>query len=242
MLRPSSAAADESRLRIHLLPVFGESALKDITPLTVRSFVACLAARRAPKTVRNVFALLSTILRDAVLEGLLLSNPCIGVRLPADTAKEARFLSPVELEALLAVAPAEHRTLLLVAAGTGLRWGELAAMPVASLDLLRRRMQVTRTLSDVNGALSFGPPKTAVLAPVGQPAPDARRGAQPAPARPPRRAAVHRRRRRAAAPQQLLLPRLETDRDRRRSDRAGSRASTTCGTPTWHCSSRRACR
>lgn len=161
VLRPSSAAADESRLRIHLMPVFGDTALKDITPLGVRSFVAELATRRAPKTVRNVSALLSTILRDAVLEGLLLSNPCVGVRMPVDTATEARFLSPAELEALLAAAPPEHRTLLLTAAGTGLRWGELAALEVASLDLLRRRLQVSRTLSDVNGALSFGPPKTA---------------------------------------------------------------------------------
>ncbi len=96
-----------------------------------------------------------------MLEGLLLSNPCIGVRMPPDVVTESRFLSPVELEALLGAAPPDYRTLMLVAAGTGMRWGELAGLQVAKVDLLRRRLEVCRTLSDVNGNLRFGPPKTA---------------------------------------------------------------------------------
>lgn len=161
VLRPSTAATEDGRLRNHLLPVFGQVALKDITPLTVRAFLAQLGERRSAKTVRNVHALLSTILRDAVLEGLLLSNPCTGMRLPKEQRYEARFLSPAEIEALVEAAPADYRTLILVAAGTGLRWGELAGLPVQRVDLLRRRLEVVQTLSDVNGALSLGPPKTA---------------------------------------------------------------------------------
>lgn len=161
VVRVSTAATEEGRLRNHLLPAFGSTPLKDITPLAVRAFVARLAQERAPKTVRNVHALLSTILRDAVLEGLLLSNPCLGVRLPGEQRYEACFLSPEQIEALIQATPASSRTLVLVAAGTGLRWGELAGLPVSRLDLLRRRLEVVQTLSDVNGALSLGPPKTA---------------------------------------------------------------------------------
>lgn len=158
--RVSTAASDAGRLRNHLLPFFGPMALKDITPLTVRSFVAQLSQTLAPKTVRNVHALLSTILRDAVLEGLLLSNPCAGIRLPKEARSEAVFLSPTQIDTLVAATPAPYRTLILVAAGTGLRWGELAGLPRARLDLLRRRLEVAQTLADVNGVLSFGEPKT----------------------------------------------------------------------------------
>jgi integrase len=135
--------------------------LKDITPLVVRGFVAALAARRSAKTVRNVHALLSTVLRDAVLEGLLLTNPCAGTRLPADQRQEAVFLSPAELDRLLAAVPEQYRALVQTAAGTGMRWGELAGLPVSRVDLLRRRLEVAQTLEDVNGHVTIGTPKTA---------------------------------------------------------------------------------
>jgi integrase len=158
--RVSTAATDAGRLRNHLLPFFGKMALKDITPLTVRAFIAKLSQTLAPKTVRNVQALLSTVLRDAVLEGLILANPCAGIRLPKETRAEAVFLDPAQIDTLVAATSAPYRTLVLVAAGTGMRWGELAGLPRTRLDLLRRRLEVAQTLSDVNGQLSFGEPKT----------------------------------------------------------------------------------
>lgn len=162
LVRVSTAASENGRLRNHLLPFFGRMALKDITPLTVRGFVAQLSTKLAPKTVRNVHAVLSTVLRDAVLEGLLLSNPCNAIRLPKEPRSEAVFLSPAQIEALVQATPPAYRALVLTAAGTGMRWGELAGLPRNRLDLLRRRLEVTQTLVDVNGALSFGEPKTAL--------------------------------------------------------------------------------
>jgi integrase len=160
--RITTRAGNESVLRNHLLPFFGPLPLKDISPLLVRSFVAQLSTRVSPKTVRNVHATLSTILRDAVLEGLLLVSPCAGVRLPKDTARpEARFLTPAEIDRLVDATPEHYRALIRTAAGTGMRWGELAGLPRTRLDLLRRRLQVTQTLVDLNGALSFGEPKSA---------------------------------------------------------------------------------
>jgi hypothetical protein len=51
------------------MPAFGDVELKDLTPLRIKTFVARLAAKRKPTTVRHVHALLSTILNDAVAEG-----------------------------------------------------------------------------------------------------------------------------------------------------------------------------
>ncbi len=51
--------------------------------------------------------------------------------------------------------------LVFAAAYTGLRWGELAGLRRCDVDLERNLVTVTRKLGEVNGQLSFSPPKTA---------------------------------------------------------------------------------
>jgi integrase len=43
---------------------------------------------------------------------------------------------------------------------TGLRFGELAALRVGRVDLLRRRLEIAESVTEVNGATVFGTPKT----------------------------------------------------------------------------------
>lgn len=54
----------------------------------------------------------------------------------------------------------EHQTLVLTVEFTGLCFGELAALRIENLNLLRRALSVDHTLSEVRRAISFGPPKT----------------------------------------------------------------------------------
>jgi integrase len=53
----------------------------------------------------------------------------------------------------------QYRTLVLTAAYTGLRAGELAAFRVRDLDPLRRRIHVRESVADVGGKLHYGTPK-----------------------------------------------------------------------------------
>jgi integrase len=100
------------------------------------------------------------MLGDAVVEGLLLHNPCAGTRLPALEHREQRALAPEQLERLIAAVPAHYRPLVTVAAATGMRWGELAGLRRGNVDLLRRRLRVVETLTEVHGRLVGGPPKS----------------------------------------------------------------------------------
>lgn len=161
VVRATTQAADISRYRSHLLPAFGDVELKDLTPLRIKTFVAQMSAIRKPATVRHAHALLSTILNDAVAEGLLLTNPCRFSRLPRAPRYEAVYLSPAEVERLVAAIDPAYRDLVVTAVGTGMRWGELAGLKRHRVDLLRRRLEVAETLVDVDGHLSFGEPKTA---------------------------------------------------------------------------------
>ena len=160
LVRPTTAANDRARYVNHLAPAFGEMPLRDITPLRVRTLIAELATRRAPATVRHVHALLSTILADAVEEGLLLHNPCRRINLPRASAPPQTFLSSEQIATLADAIDPFYRQLVITAAGTGLRWGELTGLSPAAVDLLHGRLYVDRTLVDLNGQLSFGEPKT----------------------------------------------------------------------------------
>ncbi len=52
------------------------------------------------------------------------------------------------------------RALVLVLAYTGLRWGEAVGLRVRDLQMLRRRINVTRNAVEVDGVIEIGTPKT----------------------------------------------------------------------------------
>jgi integrase len=71
-----------------------------------------------------------------------------------------RFLSPDGIQHLADTIDAHHRTLILLAAYTGLRWGEAVGLHLDDLNLLGRTLTVSRTLSEVRGQLTLTDPKT----------------------------------------------------------------------------------
>ena len=72
-----------------------------------------------------------------------------------------RLLNGVEVAELTAALPDRYGSLAIVAAYTGLRWGELAGLRVGDLHMLRRRLTVRSTLVEASGQpLRLGPPKS----------------------------------------------------------------------------------
>ncbi len=156
VLEKSTQRADEGRLRMHLMPAFGDMALTDITPLVVRQFVSTLTEQRAARTVRHCHALLHTILEAAVEEGLLRKNPCTGTRLPRAARSEQVCLTEQEIGRLLAAfGDGMPRALATTLAGTGMRWGEAVGLRVRRVDLLKRELHVRQTLTEVDGQLRW---------------------------------------------------------------------------------------
>lgn len=120
----------------------------------------------SPATVRAAYMPLNAALRYAVQEGWLRRNPATGAELPVLDADPVIFLTHIELEALTEAAR-EHAThsdavMVGVMGNSGLRPGEAIALTVQDVDLNRRRISVSRTVTiDGKGKSILGmTPKT----------------------------------------------------------------------------------
>ena len=60
---PSTQKADRSRLRVHLIPVLGDTQLKDFNVQLLQSFVA--RSNASPKSIKNMVALLRMMWNSA---------------------------------------------------------------------------------------------------------------------------------------------------------------------------------
>jgi len=159
--RPSTKARDESYYRNLIVPTFGTMPLGSIPPIHVQRWVADLAAKEyAPATIRKAYQLLCRTFDAAVNSGVILRTPCRGVQLPANDTAEMRFLSPTEIQELADAINPRFRALVLTGAYTGARFGELAALRVDDFNSEDHHIQITRSLSKVNGHLHVGEPKT----------------------------------------------------------------------------------
>ena len=149
----------DGRLRNHVLPALGDFQLAAIEPANVRRFVADLTKRElAGSTIKAIYQALSTILNTAVIDGLIARSPCIGIKLPRISSKSKKhFLDADQVERLAEAIDPRYRALIYTAAYTGMRAGEIEALQLDSINLLRRTIDVVSSTSEIRGALVVRP-------------------------------------------------------------------------------------
>ena len=135
----------------------GNMQVGKVTHLDVQAWVN--AQDCASASVVKHHRVLSQVLDLAVRDRRIPSNPATGVNLPRVAHKKRRYLTAAEVERLAAAA-GQWRMVVLLLAYTGLRWGEMAALRVSDVDMLRRRVHVTRSVTVVDGRFVWGEPKS----------------------------------------------------------------------------------
>lgn len=161
--KEKTKAGYESLLNNHVLPTFGNVPVGRVKKAHVKTWVAELSkAGVGPGTIRNAYRnVLKPSLDHAVDDGYLPSNPAVGVKLPtSNDDMEQLYLTAEQVELLADEITPPYGTLIRFAAYTGLRAGEVAALRVRNLDLLRRVVHVRESASDLNGHLTYTTPKT----------------------------------------------------------------------------------
>ena len=159
--RPSTIARDDSYLRNLILPTFADHTLVQVQPVAVQQWVAKLnTTGYAPATIRKAYELLARIFTAAVDSGLIARTPCRGVKLPKIEQTDKRYLTPAEIQNLADVIDPRFQALVLTAAYSGARFGELAGLGIQHYEPLKRTIRIERNLTEVSGHLTYGETKT----------------------------------------------------------------------------------
>jgi integrase len=153
-LKPSTQERYASILREHVVPRWGTTRLKAVGHGDVQEWVTKVSSTRAPATVHKVHRVLSLILTAAVNDGRLARNPAAEIDLPRVVAPEQEHLDHRQV-AELADACGQHRLVVLFLAYTGCRFGEMAALRVGRLDLMRRRATIAESVTLVKGSQTW---------------------------------------------------------------------------------------
>lgn len=150
-----------SRLERNVLPFFGNGATpaSAITTHDIRKLIAAMSARGLGRgTIRNAVSVLRMVLDTAVEIGARRDNPARSLKgsdYPEADYREMYYLTADEVAHLASCTRKPYNYLIYFAAYTGLRAGEIAALRMRDVDLLRNKVSVTQTVSEVKGAVIF---------------------------------------------------------------------------------------
>jgi integrase len=134
---PASEYGTRKKVEKRILSTFGDIPLGELDPSTIGRWKAAMVAEGlTPRTVNTYLALLGTILNAAVDDDYLARSPLLRKSGAGRTAatrnqpvpRREVWLLREQLDRLVEAIDPRYRALVLVAALTGMRWGELIAL------------------------------------------------------------------------------------------------------------------
>jgi len=148
-LRPTTLLKYEQSLRLNINPRLGDRALATIRPSHIQAMIAGLGDHLSPGVVRSNVVLTSSILKAAVLDRRLATNPCVGVKLPEVLNDRVEVMTTAQVLALEDAMAPQWKALVILGAGAGLRQGEALGVTRDRIDFLRRQLRIDRQLMNL---------------------------------------------------------------------------------------------
>lgn len=159
-LRPRTQELYRGLLKLHITPDLGDYELVRLTAPIVRRWHAALVENAGRTTGAKAYRLLRAVLHTAVADGAVARNPCNIRGAGEERSPERPVLTVEQVDLLAATVPPRFRALILVAAYSGLRLGELLALRRSSI--VDGRVMVVGQRYHLNGVGKvMAPPKTA---------------------------------------------------------------------------------
>ena len=159
-VKPKTLDGYKGLLRSRVIPSLGDYPLNRIDAEVVDSWVAAMIDDGlSPSRIRQCHQVLSATLKLAVRRNLIASNTCEGTTLPATVRREQRFLTPTELANVAGAMPVHLQAAVWTLGLAGLRFGEMAALQRDDVDVLRRRINVSKSVTEISGHLVLGETK-----------------------------------------------------------------------------------
>jgi integrase len=161
-LAPLTRQGYEDLFRLHIKPYLGKLALGVVKPQTIRTWRTKLLSAGVPEPQAvKAYSLLRAIFNTAIRpDKLIRENPC---QIEGYDRYDTPERTPATVQQVFALAdkmPPRFRALVVVAAFSSVRWGELAALRRCDVDLSEGTVRVPRKLAVLRTGMEFGPPKS----------------------------------------------------------------------------------
>lgn len=150
----------KSRLYVNVYPTLGGRPIASIRPADIQKLVKTLSATLAPSTVEGIYSHVATIFGDAVDNRIITKSPCVGIKLPKAQKRQVVPLPEETVHAIFELISRRFRNLARVAAGTGMRQGELFGLTIDRVDFLRNEIRIDRQVQLIDGQPQFTKPKS----------------------------------------------------------------------------------
>jgi integrase len=145
-----------TKIKLHIEPHFADTLLCDVTTLSLETFMRSFPRRDvdpsngyARRTINLIMKTIKKPLKEAVRLGILQKNPADGIELLAADTRECGILTPAELERLFQLDWTDERSKAasILAAVSGMRISEIAALRITDLDVERKIIHVLHSYS-----------------------------------------------------------------------------------------------
>jgi len=161
-LQPRTREGYENLFKLYIKPYFGKLSLGVVKPQTIRTWRSKLLAAGSPEPQAvKAYSLLRAIFNTAIKpDKLIRENPC---QIEGYDRYDTPERTPATVRQVIVLAdkvPPRYKALVIVAAFSSLRWGELIALRRRDIDLDAGTIRVTRKLAALRTGLAFGPPKS----------------------------------------------------------------------------------
>jgi integrase len=157
-----SADMDESKLRLHMLKVFGHKRICDISRRDIDMYRTAIAQSHSNATSNRHLALLSRMMSLAIAwERGVEKNPCTGIKKLQESSDIGRALKSDEIKRLQMALAAEPNRLgasaVLLLMYSGLRHAEVLTLPWTAVDLKEGAIFLSHTKSGKSRTVTLNP-------------------------------------------------------------------------------------
>jgi integrase len=132
-----------------LTPALGEYRLGQLRRPMLERHLSSLTG--SPSYRAQTHSVLAIVLKAAMTEGLIRTNPILGVKPPTVQRREVKVLTAPQVRRLLLAVDPRCRTMLLVGIGTGLRQAELFGLRRDRVEFLHRTVAVEEQVTTGGG-------------------------------------------------------------------------------------------
>jgi integrase len=149
--RDSTTDIVERAFRLHILPMLGQLPMADVRSSHIRAWVKSTTENLSPSTVHLVYSYIKSMFVAATIDKIIASSPCTGIRLPEVGNRELFIPDPEQIHRLVDTISERYSPIPYLAAGCGLRGGEIFGLELEQVDFLGREIHVRQQLKRMPG-------------------------------------------------------------------------------------------